>query len=91
MFKDLIFVQELTVPEDGEIRIRILSLFKQNPKINLQFVAEEGERIENLRHDMAKTEERSVSKINAVKQKQHKEKNARKINPCYGCGGFIII
>ena len=56
MFKCLIFVQGLTAPEDGEIRTRILSKLEQNPKISLQMVAEECERLENLRHDTARIE-----------------------------------
>ena len=41
MFKCLIFVQGLMVPEDGEIKTRILSKSEQNPKISLQMVTEE--------------------------------------------------
>ena len=63
-----------------------MSNLEPNPKISLQIVAEECEQLENLQHDMARIEERDISKINAIKQKQHKEKFAREINPCYGCG-----
>ena len=35
---------------------------------------------------MVRNEEHNMSKINAVKQKQQKERFAHKINPCYGCG-----
>ena len=49
MFKCLIFVQGLTVPENGEIRARILSKLEQNPKISLQIVTEEAEGSENFR------------------------------------------
>ena len=48
MFKCLIFVQEPTALEDGEIRTRILSKLEQNLQISLQMVAEEYEQIENL-------------------------------------------
>ena len=41
-------------------------------------VAEEFEQIENFLHDTAKIEKCVVSKVNAVKQKQQKEKFARK-------------
>ena len=41
------------VPEDGEIRTRILSKLEQNPKISLQMVGEECEQIENLWHGMS--------------------------------------
>ena len=58
------------VPKDGEIRTRILSKLEQNPKISQQMIAEECERIENLRHAI---EERDTSKINAIKQKPHKK------------------
>ena len=85
MFKCLIFVHRLTVPEDGEIRTRILSRLEQNHTISLQIDAEKWERTENLRHDKAWIKERDMSKINAIKQKQHKEKIARKIIPCYRC------
>ena len=63
-----------------------LKLNKILKSVFLEIVAEECERIENLRPGMGKIEERDTSKIDAVKQKQHKEKIARKINPCYGCG-----
>ena len=85
MFKCLIFVPGLAAPEDGEIRTRVLSKSEQNPKIRLQMVEEECEPIENLRRDTARIEERDLSKINAIKQKQHKEHFAHKINPCYSC------
>ena len=49
-------------------------------------VAEECKQIENLQHNMARIEEHVMSKINAFKQKQHTEKFAHKIIPCYGCG-----
>ena len=64
------------------------SELEQNPKIRLQLVAEECKLIENLRHDTAQIEKRDLLKINAIKQKQDKEKSVRKINPCY-CGGQI--
>ena len=70
MFKCLIFVQGLTAPKNSEIRLGILSKFKQNTKISQYMVAEEYERIENLRHDTARIEERDVSKINIVKKKK---------------------
>ena len=38
---------------------------------------------------MSRIKELFVSKIDAVKQKQHKENFARKINPCYSCGQII--
>ena len=60
MFKCLIFIQGLTVPEDGEIRTRILSTLEQNPKISLQMVAEECKRIENLQFDMVWIEEHNM-------------------------------
>ena len=86
MFKCLIFVQGLTAPEDGEIRTRILSKLEQNPQISLQMVAEECEWLTNLQYNTVKTEEYDKSKINAIKEKQHKEKFACKISPCHGCG-----
>ena len=46
--------------------------------------AEECQRIENLRHDTPRIEERDALQINTVKQKQHKENIARKINPYNG-------
>ena len=75
----------MVAPEYGEIRTRILSELEQNPKTSLQMVADEYEWIENFWHDTARIEECNVSKINAVKQKQHKENFAHKIYPCYGC------
>ena len=50
MFKCLIFVQELTAWEDGEIRKRISSKVEKSLK-------EEFERIENLGQGTARTEE----------------------------------
>ena len=61
MFKCLIFVQGLTALEDGEVRTRILSELEQNPRISLLVVAKECEQIENLRHNIARIEERDMS------------------------------
>ena len=47
---------------------------EQNPIISLQMVTEECEQIENLQNNTARIEERNMSEINAVKQKQHKKK-----------------
>ena len=66
------FFQGLVALEDGEIRTRILSKFEQNSKISLQMAEEECERIEKLRNDTSRIEERDMSKINAVKRKQRK-------------------
>ena len=81
IFKCLIFVQGLTAPEDGEIK------FCLNWNKILKSVGKWSQKNakENLRHDTTRIEECDLSKISAVKQKQHKEKIACKINPCYGC------
>ena len=50
-----------------------------NPKISLKMIAEECKWIENLQHNTTRIEEYDISKINVVKQKQHKEKFAHKI------------
>ena len=55
--------------KDGEIRTRILSNIEKNPQISLQMVAEEYERIKNLRYDTTRIEESYMSKIIAIKQK----------------------
>ena len=72
VFKCLIFVQEQTVSENGEIRTRSLSLLEQNPKINQQMIAEECERLENVRYNSTKIKEHDLSKINAIRQKQER-------------------
>ena len=91
MFKCSVFVQGLMTPEYGRIRTRILSKLEQNSKISLQLVTEECEPIENLQHNTEKIEECNMSKINAVKQKQRKEKFACKMNSCYSCGQIHYI
>ena len=89
MFKCLIFVQGITAPKDSEIRSRLLSKLEQDPQLTVQKIAEECQRIVNLRHDNAKIEERDISHIHTVKQRPHGKKHTNfsfKINPCFGCG-----
>ena len=75
MFKCLIFVQGLTAPGDAEIRARLLTKLEQDQKITLQNLAEECQRILNLRSGTAKIEERTFliftkSKINQTVRKK---------------------
>ena len=84
------FCKGLTAQEDGEIRTIILSKLEQNQKNSPQMVAKECEQIENIQHDTTRIEERDVSKINAVKQKQYKKKIARKKNLAMAVDKFII-
>ena len=52
------FVQELTAERYLEIRSLILSKLEAGLKLTLQAVAEECERIRNLKHDTTKIQER---------------------------------
>ena len=61
MFKCLIFIQGLTAPTDAEIRLRLLMKLEQDQKITLQNLADECQRILNLRADTAKIDQYSCS------------------------------
>ena len=90
MFKCLIFIHS---PSEKEVRTRLLTKFEQDPKITLQSLAEECQRILNLSADTAKIEERDISNIHSIKNKSQGKKNKPffKINPCYGCGGLHLF
>ena len=74
IFKCLIFVQGLTAPKGTEIRSRRLLKLEQDSKLPLQNIAEECQRIINLRYDAAKIEERDISHIHDVKDEEHGKK-----------------
>ena len=67
--KCLIFVKGLMAERDLEIRSRILSKLEVDLKLTLQVVAEECERIMNLKHDTVKIQERYVFQAQDVCQK----------------------
>ena len=75
------------------IRKRLFAKLEQDQKISLQNLAEECQRILNLRADTAKIEERDISNIPAIKKKLQGKKNKPyfKINPCYGCGELNLF
>ena len=56
-FKCLISVQKLTAERDSDIRSRILLKLETESKLTLQAVAEECERIMNLKNDTAEIQE----------------------------------
>ena len=73
-FKGLIFVQGLTTPKDAEIRVRLLSELEQDSKLTLQNIAEECQRIINLRHDTVKLK-KDMSHIHSIEKKEHCKRN----------------
>ena len=87
MFECLIFIQGLTSSSEKEIHTSLFAKLEQEQKITLQNLAEECQRLLNLRVDTAKIEERDISNIHAIKKKLQGKKNTPyfKINPCYGC------
>ena len=93
MFKYLIFIQGLTSPCKKEVSTRLLIKLEQDQKITLQSLAEECQRILNLRADTEKIEERVISNIYSIKGKSQGKKNKPffKINLCYGCGELHLF
>ena len=93
MFNCLIFIQRLTSAFEKEGHTRLLTKLEQDQKIVLQSLAEECQRILNLRADTAKIEERDISNIHTIKSKAQGKKNkpSVKINPCYGCGDLHLF
>ena len=58
LFKCLIFVQGLIALKDAEIRSRLLTKLEQDQKTSLQNLADECQRILDLRTDTAKIEKK---------------------------------
>ena len=75
MFKGLIFIQGLTSPSEKEVRTRLLTKMEEDQKITLQSLAEECQRILNLRADTANIEKRDISNIHTIKNKSQCNKN----------------
>ena len=84
-FKCLMFVQGLTAERDSEIQSCILSNLEADLKLRLQAVAEEYERIMNLRHDTAKIQEKDVFLVQGVRQKLKEDREKNHINDSCGC------
>ena len=84
MLKCLIFIHGFTSPSEKEVCTRLLNKLEQNQKITLQSLAEECQRISNLRADTAKIEERDILNIHTIKNKAQGKKNKPffNINPC---------
>ena len=90
MFKCLIFIRGLITPSE-KVRTRLLTKLEQDQKITLQSLAEECQRILNLRADTAKIEERDISNIHTIKKKGKKNKQFFKINLCCGSGELYLF
>ena len=60
--------------KNAKIKARLLSKLEQDLKLTLKNIAEECQRIINLRHDTAKIEERDTSHIHCVEKKKKKKK-----------------
>ena len=71
------FHSGLTSPSEKEVRTRLLTKLEQNEKITLQSLAEECQRILNLRDDTAKIEERDISNIYTIKNKPQGKKKKK--------------
>ena len=69
MYKCLIFIQGLTSLSEKEVRTRLLTKLEQDQKVSLQSLAEECQRIFNLRADTAKIEERDILNIHSINNK----------------------
>ena len=50
-FKSLIFICSLQSPLFADIRLRLLNMLEQDPKLTLNSIAEEYQRLANLKHD----------------------------------------
>ena len=79
MFKCLTFDQCLKANKDAEIRAQFLTR-----PVNLQKVAEEYNRIENLRHDIQTIDNRENFQTHATRKETNKkgERNFNKTKPC---------
>ena len=73
MFKYLIFIQGLNSPSEKELRTRRLTKLERDQKITLQSLAEEFQRILNLKADTAKIEEQFISNIHTIKNKPQRK------------------
>ncbi|CAI2737860.1 unnamed protein product, partial [Dicrocoelium dendriticum] len=56
-FKCLMFICGLQSPSDADIRTRLLTRLEQDPDITLQKMAEECQRLINLKHDSRMVEQ----------------------------------
>lgn len=66
-------MQGLISSKDAEIHSRILTKLEQDPELTVQTVAEERQRILNLRIDTAKIEERDILQVQTVRRKGKKK------------------
>ena len=69
--KCLIFAQGLVSAKDAEIRRRVLSKLENEPDLTLQKLAEDCQRIVNVRKDSKNIEESGVAYVRKVKHRSH--------------------
>ena len=72
--KYLIFIHALTSNKDAEIRSRILTKLEMDSKLTLQKIAEECQRMVNLKLDTARIDERDISQIYSIRPSKEKQK-----------------
>ena len=73
-----------------KIGARILTRLEQDPKLTLQTVVDECNRIISMRYDSTKTEEKVIAHAHYLKIKivQKKNKQIIKPNPCHSYAGI---
>ena len=100
-FKTLMFICGLRSSKDAEIRTRLLSRLENEPNISLQAVANECQRLINLKHDTAMIQQdhkpAAIHTLQQVDQadKQHRQQKQQMIvakksppSPCWNCGAW---
>ncbi|CAH8856144.1 unnamed protein product [Trichobilharzia szidati] len=102
-FKCLIFICGLKNPEDTDIRTRLLSLVEQDPKMTLQMVTAECQRLINLKHDTAmldcKRQSSEFDSVNTVKSPpitvkhtaRQSQNSAKPPSVCWHCGSWHFV
>ena len=86
-FKCLIFVCELQSSKDSDIRKRILAKIESDPEISLQSLAEECQRLINLKHDTQLMKKYcDLSSVSVIQRKIFRKPKSIMSSMSSGCG-----
>ncbi|XP_055604578.1 uncharacterized protein K02A2.6-like [Uranotaenia lowii] len=93
-FKCLVFVCGLQSPDEAEIRMRLINRLETEPDtMNLAILADECNRLVNLRKDTSMVEQQEVNSVH--KAATHTDTRTRPTNlpkaPCWLCGGVHFV
>ncbi|CAH8623684.1 unnamed protein product, partial [Dicrocoelium dendriticum] len=87
-FKCLMFICGLQSPPDADLCTRLLTRLEQDPGITLQKMAEECQRLLNLKHDSRMVEQLQINMADVRPVRAYKQEFKKPPTACWNCGAW---